>query len=185
MSNDEIRNNDEARRSDDDPGLSSILRLFAGLEEQVKKSPWFDDEWSCCSGLWTTKRYGDTALLRLTKRNWSSVFPVTLYSGGEIQYAAWVDEKLLRKSMVEFEMHVFGFPKGTKLKKSNFANAFRTRNQSAIDSFGFHHAKRGPAVPYSGSYVYKDTGDLADFILGDFSNFASLSGSVDQILAEF
>jgi hypothetical protein len=161
----------------------SIVESFSAVEEGIRKLPWFDGSWSCCSGLWSTEQYGDTVVLRITKKNWCSVFPASVEEGGEIQYAAWVDEKLHRRSTVRFEMHVFSLLTGKKVRKRDFTDHFRQRNQSAINGFGFHDTNRGPGIPYAGTYRYKDLEDLASFLTKDFSNFASLSESIDEYLA--
>jgi hypothetical protein len=161
----------------------SILKSFVLVEDAIRRLLWFDRDWSCCSGLWRTKRYEDTILLRATKRNWSSVFPVSVDEGGEIQYAAWIDEKLHRSSIVRFEMHVFSFLTRKKIKKGDFTYGFRKQNESAIKAFGFHDIKRGPSVPYAGAYAYSNLKDLNNFLITDFSNFASLSDSIDEHLA--
>lgn len=122
--------------------------------------------------------------MRLTKRNWSSTFPVTLEEGGEIQFAAWVDRKLHDRSTIRSEMHIFSFPGGRKIKKGDFTGPFRARNQSIIEAFGSHDTNRGPAVPYAGEYRYKGAQDLRDFLIRDVSNFASLSDSIDEHLAK-
>jgi hypothetical protein len=160
-----------------------IVKAFAVAEEVIQQLPWFNADWSCCSGLWKTERYPDAVVFRLTKRNWSSVFPVSLHKGGEIQYAAWIDEKLHRRSTVRVEMHIFSFLTHKKIKKGDFTEPFRTRNQSVIKTFGFHDTDRGPAVPYAGEYKYKDIRDLQDFLIRDFSNFTSLADSIDEYLA--
>lgn len=161
----------------------SFLKSFAAVKEAIQQSTWYDARWSCWSGLWRTERYGDTVVLRLTNKNWSSVFPISVDKGGEIQYAAWIDEKLHRFSVVRFEMHVFSFLSRRKIRKRDFTGPFRKRNESAIQAFGFHDMERGPSVPYAGAYRYKDLEDLNDFLIRDFSNFASLSGSIDEHLA--
>ncbi len=76
----------------------ALLDCFSDVEKGIRSAPWFDGEWSACSGLWETERYPATVVLRLTRRNWASVFPATLTSRAEIQYAAWVDEKLHARS---------------------------------------------------------------------------------------
>ena len=159
------------------------MESFAVAAEAIQRLPWFTADWSCCSGLWKTERYPDAVVLRLTKRNWSSVFPVSLHEGGEIQYAAWIDEKLQRRSTVRVEMHVFSWLTKKKIRKGDFTEAFRTRNEAAIRTFGSHDTERGPAVPYAGEYKYKDLQDLHGFLIWDFSNFASLSDSIDEHLA--
>jgi len=98
--------------------LQSHVNCFSATAEALRALPWFTADWSCCSGLWKTDRYPDTLVIRLTKRNWSSVFPITLHKGGEIQYAAWIDSKLLAASTVRFEMHLFAFPTKKKIKKA-------------------------------------------------------------------
>ena len=159
-----------------------LLECFSGAEKSIRRAPWFDDDWSACSGLWKTERYPATVVLRLTRRNWSSAFPATLTSGAEIQSAAWADEKLHMRSKVRFEFHIFAFPGRRKIKKRDFTDSFRKTNSAAIATFGFHHTDRGPAVPYAGEYQYKDPRDLHDFLVRDFSNFASLAGSIDELL---
>ncbi len=164
------------------PFPGALAESFAGAEKAIRRMPWFKDRWSCCSGMWKTEKYGDTLVLRLTKDNWSSANPITLEEGGEIQYAAWIDEKLYRRSTVRFEMKVFGFLSSRRIRKGDFTSAFRRRNRAAIESFGHHDIKRGPSVPYAGAYKYQDSEDLMEFIVRDCSNFASLSGSVDEQL---
>jgi hypothetical protein len=161
----------------------SVLKSFAAAEAAIQQSSWYDARWSCCSGLWRTDRYGDTVVLRLTKKNWSSVFPVSVDEGGEIQYAAWIDEKLHRRSTVRFEMHVFSFLSRRNIRKRDFTLPFRQRNGLVIRAFGFHDTDKGPNVPYGGAYRYKDLEDLNNFLVRDFANFASLADSIDEHLA--
>jgi hypothetical protein len=163
---------------------TTILASFAAAEKSIRRLPWYDADWSCCSGLWKTERYPSTVVMRLTKRNWSSVFPVSLNKGGGIQYAAWIDEKLHRASTVRFEMHLFSFPTGRRIRKGDFTGPFRKENQAAISAFGYHDTNRGPGVPYAGAYPYKSVQDLNDFLIRDFGNFASLAGAIDRGLAK-
>jgi hypothetical protein len=61
-----------------------ILESFSAVEEAIRRLAWFTPDWSCCSGLWRTGRYAETVVLRLSKRNWSPVFPISMDKGGEI-----------------------------------------------------------------------------------------------------
>jgi len=125
-------------------------------------------------------------VLRLTRENWSSVREASLYEGGEIQYAAWVDPKLLCKSEVRFEMHVFGFANAgsQKIRKSDFTKIFRERARDQIQKFGHHDMKRGPAVPYAGSYRFASAEDLVAFLVEDFARFVTLAPLIDERLGE-
>jgi hypothetical protein len=164
-----------------------VIAAFASVEAMIKRREWFSTDWSCCSGLWQTEKYGDTVVLRLTKKNWSSVHPAdSLYAGGEIQYAAWIDPKLFRRNEVRFEMHVFGFVGGgrKKIRKGDFTNAFRERAGARIRGFEHHDMERGGAVPYAGKYRYAGKDDLEAFLVRDFDNFASLAPLVDGRLGE-
>jgi len=157
-------------------------RAFAAACRAIRQEPWFDDEWSCCSGLWQPERYGNTVLIRMAKRDWVSSHPITLTTGGEIQYAAWIDEGLAAQSTLRFELHVFSLLAPRKVKKGDFTDPFRRENHTTIRAFGHHDIKRGPAVPYAGSYPYRDARDLKDFLIRDFSRFATLAHSVDEHL---
>ena len=159
-----------------------ILDCFAKAEDNIRSQRWYDQDWSVCSGLWSTERYGETVVLRLTRKGWCSVFPISVDDGGELHYAAWVDEKLHCKSAVRFEMHLFAFPGGARNRKTDFTEAFRAENEERIRAFGFHDTKRGPAVPYGGTYKYADADDLEKFLVNDLSNFAGLKESIDRHL---
>lgn len=163
-----------------------LLGCFARAEAAIKSASWYREGWMCCSGLWQTVRYEDTVVLRLTKEAWSSVREASLYEGGEIQYAAWVDPKLLRKGELRFEMHIFGFigAGSRKISKSDFTEVFRERAGRQILEFGHHDMKRGPAVPYAGSYCFASADDLVAFLVADFERFVTLAPLVDERLGE-
>lgn len=162
------------------------IAAFASAEAMIRKRAWFSADWSCCSGLWETEKYEDTVVLRLTKENWSSVHPAdSLYVGGEIQYAAWIDPKLFRRNEVRFEMHVFGFVGGgKKIRKGDFTNVFREKAGARIRELGHYDTERGRAVPYAGKYRYTGANNLVAFLVRDFDNFASLAPLMDERLGE-
>jgi hypothetical protein len=162
---------------------STLLDAFSAAKATIKNRPWFRDSWSCCSGLWQPEKYGDTVLLRMSKSSWSSVYPISLEKGAEIQYAAWIDQKLFERKELRFEMHLFSFPPGYgKIKKGDFTDPFRRENKDRIRDFGHHDTKRGPAVPYAGAWQFSDPAGLTDFLVKDFCGFASLAPSVDKNL---
>lgn len=155
-------------------------------EGMLRGEGWYDDDWTSCAGYWDDPRYSDTIVLKLSRREWSSCFPITLYEGAEIHYAAWVDEKSIRRNEVVFGMHLFAFPmiENSRVKKGDFTDPFRERLGKRIVEWGHHDVKRGPRVPYGGKYRFESGDDLMDFLVGDFGRFASLKDSVESLLAE-
>lgn len=163
---------------------NELVTVFSEAEDTIRGQDWYDDDWSCCSGQWEDPRYSDTIVLKLSRREWSSCFPITLYEGAEIHYAAWVDEKSFAKNEVVFGMHVFGFPMiaDPKVRKGDFTDSFRERCRETIHGWGHHDVKRGPRVPYGGTYRFGVGDDLRLFLVNDFRRFASLKGEIDSIL---
>jgi len=163
-----------------------ILGCFSEAEAMIQRRSWYPAGWVCCSGLWRTERYGDTVVLRLTRQHWSSTKSVSLHEGGEIQYAAWIDPQLFRARELRFEMHVFKFVGAGRrnIRKGDFTDAFRERAQASIQKFGHHDMRRGPAVPYAGSYRFSDADDLRSFLVADFDRFVSLAPLVEERLNE-
>jgi hypothetical protein len=164
--------------------LTHYLNYFSEAESRIKRLNWYNEYWSCCSGLWETKEYGNTVLIRITKINWTNTFPITCYEGGEIQYAAWIDSKLLAVNKIRFELHIFNIPgiEKKKVKKSDFTQSFRDNAHVKIMEFGNHDIDRGPAVPYAGEFKFSNPDELISFIVNDFINLYSVSDIIDNEL---
>ncbi|MGJ8678595.1 MAG: hypothetical protein ACSHX0_13865 [Akkermansiaceae bacterium] len=163
-----------------------LLTTFSESEELLKQQPWFNSDWTTSSGQWDDPRYSDTVVLKLSKRNWTTTFPITLYQGAEIHYAAWVDEKSYKKKELVFGMHVFSYPMidSKKARKKDFTDWFRSKHGHTVLSWNHHRISKGPQVPYAGSFKFKAFSDIQFFMLEDFNRFASLAESIDTRLAE-
>lgn len=164
---------------------SEILDCFMEAEGMLREQKWYDEEWTSCAGYWDDLRYSDTIVLKLSRREWSSCFPITLYEGAEIHYAAWVDEKSIGRNEVVFGMHVFAFPmiENPRAKKGDFTDPFRERLGERILGWGHHDVKRGPRVPYGGKYRFESEAELREFLFLDFQRFVSLQEDIDALLA--
>ncbi len=163
-----------------------LLTTFSKSEELLKKQTWFTSDWSTSSGHWDDPRYPDTVVLKLSKRNWTTIFPITLYQGAEIHYAAWIDEKSYKKKELVFGMHVFGYPmiKNKKVRKKDFTDWFRSEHGDTILSWNHHSIKKGLQVPYAGRFRFETYSDLSTFMTEDFCRFVSLSDSIENRLSD-
>lgn len=163
-----------------------LLAIFSESEGELRNQPWFDSDWTICSGYWDDPRYSDTVVLKLSKKNWSSTFPITLYGGAEIHYAAWIDEKSLNKRELLFGMHVFGYPmiESKKVRKKDFTDWFRSEHGDTVLSWSYHSINKGSQVPYAGHFRFETYSDVKKFMVEDFGRFVSLANSIDDRLSE-
>jgi len=163
-----------------------LQTIFSDAKEELFKRDWFGSDWTACSGHWDDPRYTDTVVLKLSKKNWSTVFPITLYDGAEIHYAAWIDEKSFSKKELIFGMHVFAYPmiNSKKVRKKDFTDWFRSEHGDTVQSWNYHTISMGPQVPYAGRFKFDDLSEIQGFMVSDFSRFASLATSIDERLTQ-
>ena len=163
-----------------------LLTVFAGSEKRLNRKSWFGSEWMSCSGFWDDERYTDTIVLKLSKKDWSSSVPMTLYAGGEIHYAAWIDQNSFKKKELVFGMHVFGYPMihSKKVRKKDFTDWFRSTHGESIQAWGNHTVSKGPQVPYAGTFKFETFPELEDFMVEDFDRFSQLANSIDEGLSQ-